>query len=142
MIKKLLHPGKYGLKVNLALLILRICVGIFMFTHGWGKMMNLFGEGSIKFADPLGLGASLSLALVVFAEILCSFMLIIGLFMRFACFPLIITMLVAAFIIHGDDPFSGKEMALLYLVIYIVLFITGSGQFSIDKFVHNRIKSK
>lgn len=141
MIKKLLHPGKYGLKVNLALLILRVGVGLFMFTHGWGKMINLFGEGSVKFADPLGIGVTASLALVVFAEMFCSFLLIIGLFTRFAALPLIVTMLVAAFIIHGDDSFSGKEMALLYLLIYVSLFITGPGQFGADKFVHSKLKS-
>lgn len=141
MIKKLLHPGKYGLKVNLAIFILRVGVGLFMFTHGWGKMINLFSEGSVKFADPFGIGALATLALVVFAEIFCSFLLIIGLFTRFAAIPLMTTMLVAAFIIHADDPFSGKEMALLYLLIYIAIFITGSGQFGADKFVHAKVKS-
>ena len=138
MIKRLLHPGKYGLKINLALLFLRISVGIFMFTHGWGKMMKLFSDGAVKFADPLGIGAFASLSLVVFAEIFCSFLLIIGLFTRFASIPLMITMFVAAFVIHADDPFSGKEMALLYLVIYLVLFITGAGLFSVDRFIYNK----
>jgi putative oxidoreductase len=41
-------------------------------------------------------------------------------------------MLVAAFVAHAGDPFGKKEMALLYLLVYITLFITGPGKYSID----------
>ena len=41
-------------------------------------------------------------------------------------------MLVAVMFIHAADPFTKKEPALQYLLVYIVLLITGSGKFSID----------
>jgi putative oxidoreductase len=42
-------------------------------------------------------------------------------------------MCVAAFVIHGSDPFSGKELALMYLVPFLTLVFTGAGRFSLDQ---------
>ena len=42
-------------------------------------------------------------------------------------------MLVAAFIVHGADPFAKKEKALLYAICFLVIAITGAGKYSIDK---------
>jgi len=42
-------------------------------------------------------------------------------------------MAVAAFIVHGDDPFGTKEKALLYLAFFIVIALVGPGKFSIDE---------
>jgi putative oxidoreductase len=44
-------------------------------------------------------------------------------------------MFVAAFITHIADPFAKKEVAILYLLFYIALLITGSGKYSIDFFL-------
>ena len=41
-------------------------------------------------------------------------------------------MLVAAFIVHGEDPFQKKEFALLYAVPFLMLIFTGAGAFSVD----------
>lgn len=128
----LFNPGNYPNNVNTALLILRVVIGIFMLTHGWGKMQTLFGNEPIQFADPIGLGATFSLALAVFAEVLCSILLIIGLGTRLAAIPLLITMLVAAFIIHINDGFGKQEFALLYGVIYLTIALIGAGKYSLD----------
>jgi putative oxidoreductase len=39
---------------------------------------------------------------------------------------------VAGFVAHSADPFGRKEIALLYLLYYIALFVLGSGKYSID----------
>jgi putative oxidoreductase len=117
--------------VNTALLILRFFVAAFMLTHGLPKLMNMMA-GTSKFGDPIGLGKDLSLGLTVFAEFVCSILILLGLATRLALIPLIIAMLVAAFVAHAGDPFGKKEMALLYLLVYITLFITGPGKYSID----------
>ncbi len=116
-----------------ALLILRIVFGGFMlYGHGWRKLMKFFSDDPIKFANPFGLGAEASLGLTVFAEVLCAFLILIGFKSKWASIPLIITMIVAAFMIHGADPFGKKEMALIYLAGYVVIALLGSGKFSID----------
>jgi putative oxidoreductase len=41
---------------------------------------------------------------------------------------------VAAFVAHGKDPLSVKEMALLYFFAFAVFIFTGAGRYSLDKF--------
>jgi putative oxidoreductase len=141
MIKKLINPGNYSHNVNLALLILRVAVGAFMLTHGMGKFFKLFGDETIAFADPIGLGATASLALAVFAEVFCSVLLIFGLATRLAAIPLITTMFIAGFIVHAGDEFRVKEMAFLYLVVYIAIALKGAGKYSIDALIFNKLKA-
>jgi putative oxidoreductase len=123
---------------NLATLLLRLAFGGLMLSHGFAKVAR-YGELSEKFIDFMGLGSEVSLILTIAAELGCAILLILGLFTRYASIPLIITMLVAAFLVHGGDPLADKEMALLYLSGYFSLLLLGSGQFSLDSLV---IKNK
>ena len=117
--------------IDWALFLLRLIGGGFMLTHGYPKLMKVIG-GDFGFADPFGLGPAFSLILVVFGEFFCAIALIIGFKVRLAAVPLLITMLVAAFIIHGGDPWGKQEFPLLYGVIYLSLLLTGGGRFGID----------
>ncbi|MFK7937726.1 MAG: DoxX family protein [Saprospiraceae bacterium] len=118
---------------DLSLLLLRLTFGGLMaINHGYPKLMKLLGDGPIKFGDPIGIGVETSLYLVVFAELVCAILIVIGLFTRFATIPLIITMFVAAFIVHWGDGFKEMEHAILFLVSYIVLLREGAGSYSLD----------
>lgn len=121
---------------DLGLLLLRVGVSALMITgHGWGKLVS-FGEKSATFADPLGLGSShLSMALATGAEFGCALLVLLGLFTRLAVWPLVVTMLVAAFIVHADDPWTRKEFALMYLVPFLSLGFTGAGRYSLDALI-------
>src|SRR5690242_6502855 len=111
MMRKLLATDFNSNLINLWLLLLRVLVACFMFTHGFPKFLKLMEGGEIKFGDPIGLGPELSLVMTVFAEVICSTFILIGLATRLAAIPLIITMLVAAIVAHAGDPFRDKEMA-------------------------------
>lgn len=114
------------------LLLLRLSIGGFMLTHGIPKLQTLLAGGEIQFFDFLGIGATASLALAVFGEVICSGLLMLGLATRFASLGLVITMGVAAFIRHNEDPFAKKEQALLYLLVYLTLLVFGPGLYSVD----------
>jgi putative oxidoreductase len=130
--KKLLFSNK-PFQIDLGLLLLRLASGGFMaYSHGWGKLQGIL-EGELSFADPIGIGEIPSLFLTVFAEFVCGILVALGLFTRAALVPLIITMAVAVFIIHADDPFSKQEFGLLYLLPYLTIFLAGPGKFSLDK---------
>lgn len=116
---------------DFGLLALRIAGGAFMLTHGWGKMMKVI-NGDFGFADPIGVGSTLSLLLTVFAEVICAVLILVGFKGRFASIFGMITMLVAAFIVHGPDPWKKKEMALLYFIIYLAIFLMGTGKLGIE----------
>ncbi|HAD97241.1 MAG TPA: DoxX family protein [Cryomorphaceae bacterium] len=115
-------------------LLLRITFGGIMITHGWPKALKLVSDwGHIEFADPMGIGATASLILAVFAELVCAVLVVIGYKTRLATIPLIITMVIAAFVIHAKDPFGNKEMAILYLGAYLAIALLGPGKWSADR---------
>jgi len=120
------------LYTSLGLLALRIGTGGMMLgAHGWDKLVN-FGQKAPHFPDPIGLGSTVALLLAVFAEFFCALGIIVGLLTRLASIPLMTTMLVAALVIHADDPWGKKEFALLYFVPFLALFAAGPGKFSVD----------
>jgi putative oxidoreductase len=134
MKKLLFNPGNHSASTSFGLLILRVSFGAMMLTHGIPKLTG-FAERSQSFFDPIGLGSPFSLGLVVFAEVLCAILIMLGLGTRISTIPLIITMFVAAFVKNAGDPFSSIEKALLFLVGFLVLLITGAGKYSIDKLI-------
>ena len=87
------------------------------------------------FPDPLGIGHTASLALVVFAEVVASVLLAMGLLTRFAALVLCMNMGVAFFIAHKAS-LTGKnngELAFIYLAAYVALFLAGAGKASMDQ---------
>jgi len=115
---------------NTGLLALRLG-GTLMLLHGWSKMMN-YSEYAAKFPDPIGLGPEFSLILTIFAEVFCVVFVALGLFTRFATIPLMITMLVAALIVHSGDAFSDREASIGYFLLYAAIFLLGAGKYSLD----------
>jgi len=136
--KKLLSVHKTSEEINIAILVTRITIALLMLVHGVPKMGMLFGGNAELFPAVMGLSSPLSLTLTVFAEVFCSVFILAGLGTRLAVAPLAITMLVAIFIVHANDPFTNKELAVHYLFTYLVLFITGSGKYSLDYLYLNR----
>jgi putative oxidoreductase len=104
-------------------------------AHGLPKLNRLTSGEEIKFADPFGLGPQISLALAVFAEVVCSIFIILGLGTRLAAIPLTITMAVAVFFAHANDPFATKEKPIAFMIVFIMLLVFGSGRYSIDRLV-------
>lgn len=120
------------LKSDIGLAVLRILPSAFLLSHGIPKLQKLL-NGDFEFADPIGIGATPSLFLAVIGEVICPVLVIIGYKTRWATLPILIVMVVAAFIVHGSDPFGRKELALLYLVCFAVIMLLGPGRYSIDK---------
>ena len=131
---KLLQLRFLPTSADLALLVLRLWFAIPLATlHGWSKLAN-FAERSGKFADPFGIGPAASLALVVFAEVFCSILLVLGLFTRFAAITCAIAMGTAFYHAHGAR-FTGQgngEMPFLFLGAFVTILIAGAGRFSVD----------
>ena len=132
MLKYLLSPHlPSSITVSLITLWTRIIIGMLFLNHGIEKWMN-FNIMVETFPDPLWLGSTISLILVIFAEVFCAFAFIFGIFFRIALIPMIINMSVAFFVVHSDMPLSIKELSLLYLIIFVACFIAGPGRYSVD----------
>ena len=116
-------------------LFVRISVALTMLlSHGHGKLQN-FSNMAPNFLDPLGLGSTLSLALVIGSEFFGSILLALGLLTRWSAFSLLFTMLVAAFIVHGPDPFKAKELAFIYALFFLLFTVAGGGRYSMDHYL-------
>lgn len=125
---------------SLALLLVRLVTGSLMLTHGIMKYQLLMAPGHPKFADPIGLGESATLVLAVFAELVCSILVLIGFATRLAVIPPMITMIIAIFVVHTHDGLEKQELPALYLLIYVLLLITGSGKYSLDRLIPRKKK--
>jgi putative oxidoreductase len=123
---------------HVGLLLVRLCAGALMLTHGIPKLSKLLSGAEIQFADPFGFGPTASFLLVIFAEFFCTLLVMIGLATRLAVVPLIITMLTATLYAHANDPFGVKEKPLLFLVIFVGLLFFGSGRYSVDRILEKR----
>ncbi len=132
--RKLLSTKYSAGAFNAAMLVLRLGSGILMMNHGYSKLVN-FSTLQHKFMNFLGMGSTLSLALVIFAEFFCALFIIIGLFTRLAVIPLIIVMAVALFKAHNGDVFGDGEVAALYLTAYLTLLFVGPGKISVDSMI-------
>ena len=117
---------------NFALLFLRVTFSGMMLTHGIPKLLKLV-SGNFSFGDPIGIGAPASLILAVICEVFFPILIILGYKTRLASIPVIITMLIAAFVFHANDAFNIKEIALLYLSGFVVVALLGPGKYSLDR---------
>jgi len=120
-------------------LVLRLSLSILMLSHGWSKLSR-YEALSNSFPDPLGVGSQFSLTLAIATEFFASIFLAFGLFTRLASASLLLTMIVIVFIHHSADPFSGKELALLYGFGFLTLMLSGSKKLSLDDFLSRRLK--
>ena len=125
--------------MNIALAGLRIFAGLSIaFGHGMGKVppsdgfIGSVGKMGIPFATFFAWSAGAS-------ELFGGILLALGLFTRPSAFFLAMTMCVAAFIRHGDDPFSGKEKALLFLMVFILYLLVGSGKYGLDNYLRKKL---
>ena len=116
--------------ISLLILALRLFFGILFFSHGLDKMIN-FNELSYTYPSVLGFGSYMTLMVSIFCEFACSLFLIVGLLVRITVIPMIAAMAVAFFDIH-DGMFPAGELSLIYMILFVILYITGPGRYSVD----------
>jgi putative oxidoreductase len=129
-----------ALAADLGLLLLRVVTAGFLLRHGLSKLER-WDTLLTEFSDPIGVGAGPSFVLAVFAEVVCAVLVICGAFTRLATIPPLVTMLVAAFIVHAADPWARKELPLLFGQAFAAIALLGPGRFSIDARLLGRSKS-
>lgn len=120
--------------LDFSLFILRLAGGGLMVKHGFDKLIH-FTDTVKHFPDPIHIGPTLSLFLVIFAEFFCAVLLVFGLLTRLVVIPLVICFSVVVFLVHRGQVFGDGETAALYLAMYLFLLFTGPGKFSLDRLI-------
>lgn len=119
---------------DLALLLLRVWLGLSMvLLHGWGKLDRLL-DGNTKFRSVFGLPEAVSLGLAAGAEVFGALFVVVGLATRWSALWLSVTMAMAFIVGHGGalkGPGNG-EMPFVFLAGFLAIFLAGPGQYSID----------
>lgn len=139
MFYRFLFPQMFrGNGVSLLILVVRVFFGVLFFVHGLDKMMN-FNYLVDNYPSVLGFGSYMTLMVSIFCEFCCSLFLITGLLVRIMTIPMIISMGVAFFDIH-DAMMPEGELALIYFIIFIFLFLVGPGKFSIDYLIDTKFQ--
>jgi len=123
------------MRSDIGLLLLRVSAGgMMLMGHGWGKMMG-YSKMATMFPDPFGIGPAASLAMAIFGEAICCFLIVVGFHTRWVAIPPLITMLVAGLMVHASDPWQKKELALLYAACFATLILLGSGRLALDSLI-------
>lgn len=137
-LKRLLF-GTSPLMTDVGLLAIRLWFGIVMaVAHGIPKFSKIeaFAAGLAKDGVPL---PELMAWLAALTETCGGFLIALGFLTRPMAVGLVITMCVAAFVKHIDDPFAKMEFALLYGVGFLGLLFTGPGRLSVDHWIARRL---
>lgn len=141
MFYNFLFPQSFrGKGVSFLILCLRVFFGVLFFTHGLDKMMN-FNELSETYPSVLGFGSYMTLMVSIFCEFCCSLFLIAGLMVRITVIPMIVAMAVAFFDVH-DGMMPEGELALIYLIMFLILYVTGPGRYSVDYLIDMKIRQE
>ncbi len=141
MFYNFLFPQQFrGKGVSLLILIVRVFFGILFFIHGLDKLMN-FNTLVVNYPSVLGFGSYMTLMVTIFTEFCCSMFLIVGLLQRIMTIPMFLAMAVAFFGVHNAMLPEG-ELALIYFIVFLGLFITGPGMFSLDYLIDRRIRKE
>jgi len=128
---------------SFGLLILRISIGAMLIHHGYEKTADIQNFAD-AFVRPIGLPFPiLSSYIAAYSEIYGSWLVIVGLFTRFAALSIVGTIGVAIYhaIVTAGFNIYLLELLILYMGGSLCILLLGSGDFAIDRFLRKfRIK--
>lgn len=119
--------------VDVALLVLRVWLGIGLFlNHGVEKIVN-FSAMQQHFPSPIGVGPTASLVAALIADAICAVFIIAGLFTRLAALICTVNLFVViAFLFKFSITKPPVEIAFIYLGGFVAVLLAGAGKFSFD----------
>lgn len=131
-LKEIFGINQSATSIHVALLVLRVTIGIMMLKHGIPKIKKLLSPEPVIFFKTFGLSERNSMITAAFVEVFFSLLLILGLLTQVAVIPLLSTMIIAAFYTLKSQPYDKREVPILFLLIYITILFSGGGEFSLD----------
>ena len=124
----------FPLNPDLALLILRVVLGIIMIYHGWPKLTDL--GGTIEGMAGMGVPAPAVAAIfATVAEVVGGLLMLLGAFTDIAGLMFAIDMLGAITFVHAKNGFSvakgGMEWPLLLAAAALAIALAGPGRYAV-----------
>jgi putative oxidoreductase len=125
------------LDTDIAALLLRLLFGGLFVYYGYLKI-DAYHQILPMFKNIIGIGSKLSFNLLIFAEFFCGLLVTVGFLTRLTVIPIFIAMAVAFFIAHAHDPFQVSNLAFVFLCLSPIVFVLGSGKYSIDSLIFKK----
>lgn len=141
--------GNRQFAVDVALLVIRLCVGFAMFYHGAQKLFGWFGgdgmQGFIGFVTSFKLpvlSGTVWAYMAAATETFGGLALMVGLLARLSAIPTIFTMIIAIIFVHGPNGYSiltkGYEYNVAIIGMAAAILIAGPGLISADAFIFRK----
>ncbi len=119
-----------------AILLIRFTFGFHLLYYSWGSVITMSAGDNAGFLESLGVPLPHVMSWVyILTEFIGGILLIIGFKIRWIAIPLIITFLVAYFVVHSGDPYADSFQALQMLAVSVFFLLHGSGDLSVDRFI-------
>ena len=132
----------YLLGVSICVYLGFLCGAVWISGNDFNEFMNNFQSFVIEGHHYIVGVTSATWKFVLVYLIGWSMAFIIGFLYRLAMIPMIFTMVIAFFVIHANDVFAMKELALVYLIIFVLMYISGPGKYSVDYVIGRQLKNK
>ena len=114
---------------DMALLLLRIALGVVFIAHGWDKIQNM--PATISFFTAIGFGAFIAY-LVAFVEFLGGLAVLLGVATKQACLALAITVVLVVYLVKiYKGLLGGYEFDMMLLASLLAIAILGPGKWRI-----------
>lgn len=124
-----LNPPAFLQQPDVGLLVLRVCTAVLVILiHGLPKLMHWQAEMQ-HIDDPLHLGGAITLACALFAEIICPVLIIVGLWTRLACLPMLFLLAVSMWLVHPDWTLEQGQFGWLLMILFSGIALAGPGRF-------------
>lgn len=118
---------------SIGLLFLRVSGGVFLlWVHGLPKLLDYSAQLKL-IEDPFHLGATATLLLAIFAEVLCPLLIIAGVLVRLACLPILCVLLIALLVVHPDWTLFEGQFGWLLLILFSSILLAGPGRFALNQ---------
>ena len=143
-LREILFGGSGGgsSQADVGLMLLRGFAGLTLaLAHGLGKLPP--NQSFVETVGGFGFPAPELFAWASgFAEFGGGLLLAFGLLTRPGALFVFINMMVAVLFAHADDPFTGKEKALLFGMVALMFAFVGSGRYGLDALFRRRVADR
>ncbi len=140
LLLQIINPRPSQRLLDSGLLVFRLLAGFALLrVHGWEKIAN-YKEEVRSIPDPFGLGGEVNVAIAIFSDVFCALLVMGGLFTRLACVAILVTTLVGLLFVHINDPWHGRDVPMVYSIMFLVILLLGPGKHSLDGALTNTLR--
>ena len=130
-------------KNNFGVLFIRIAFGFHLLHYSWNDVLHFSAGDNAEWLGSLGVPFPFIMSWAyILTQFIGGILLLIGYKTRLVAVPLIVTFLVAYFLVHAGDSYKNSFQAIQMLAVSLFFFYNGSGKISLDDYINTKINGK